>query len=837
MRQLFRRLHYLINRRRLDAELAADMEFHREMAARAGHGNFGNSTRMQEQAREAWGWTWLDRLVQDLRYGCRILARSPGFTLMAVLVLAIGIGINVSAFSFFNLVALKPLPVRDADRLVRLERRSPSAYTDGAPYTTLRYFAENAKTLSAVMGVMGIPPLQVEDDIEPTPASFITPNYFTELGTTAALGRMFSPSLDGSPSDAPAIMISYGFWQRRFGGDPTVIGRTIHLLKKPVTIIGITPYAFASLGGKGPDIWIPIAQQPYLIDGSKTLSDSGDSAIRMWGKLAPGVSQKTAAEELAALTNQLRQQHPKDIWDNEYIFISPGGHMQVMQPEMYQVAAMVAVLCLLILAVACANLGALQLAKAVTREREITIRVAIGANRGRIFRQLCTESLLLALLGAAAGLGLGYVVLRITLAQLDVPRWLTATPDWRVLLFTLVMSFAAALFFGLAPALQIARQRQHKTIARQVLVTAQIAASSVLLIVAGLMVRATQHALYTDPGFGYSEIVTVDPMLAKHGYTPAAAHAYYDQFQTRLLASPGVKAVALVDIPPLGHIVSRESREIDGHNVTVYPNWVAPGFFQAMNIPLLAGRTFLPNEKNVTIISQSLARQQWHGKNPLGQPIGDGPQKDTVVGVVGDASINDLANSDATEQYWPVDPNNMADMTLVIKMAGDPAAIAPTIKGVSQSLDPELFPEIRQLRLLYRDSVSTVESIAEAVSLIGMVAVLLAAVGIVGLVAFTVTQRTKEIAIRMALGARPATVLAAVLRQFTWPVLIGLLCGTGIAAAASRLLRRGLYGVSNLDPGSYAGALCFLVAILALAAVLPARRALRLDLAKTLHYE
>ena len=837
MGELFRRIQYLIHRRRLDAELAADMEVHREMAAKAGRSNFGNTTRMREQSREAWGWTWLDRLLQDLRYGFRVLARSPGFTLMAVLVLAIGIGINVSAFSIFDMTALKPLPVPDADRLVRLERRSPNAYTDGAPYTTLRFFAEHAKTLSAVMGVMGVPPMQVEDDVEPTRASFVTPNYFTVLATPAALGRMLSPALDGSPNDAPAVVISYSFWQQRFAGDPSIIGRTIHILKKPVTVVGVTPDAFVSLGGQRPAIWLPIAQQPYIIDGSKTLSDSGNSAIRLWGELAPGVSAPAAAQELLVLTNQLRKQHPQDIWDNEFIFISPGGHLQVMKPEMYQVAAMVAVLCLLILAVACANLGALQLAKAVTREREIGIRVAIGANRGRIFRQLCTESLLLAMLGAFAGLGLGYVVIRITLVQIDAPKWLSATPDWRILLFTLLMSFAAALFFGLAPALQIARQRQHKTIARQVLVGAQIAASTILLIVAGLLVRATQHALYADPGFGYAQTVSVDPQLGQHGYSAAAAKAYLEQLQTRLLGTPGVRAVALVQLPPLGHVVSRETREINGHDVSVYPNWVAPGFFQAMGIPLLAGRSFLPEEKNVTIVSQSMARQQWPGQNPLGQPVGDGPQKDIVVGVVGDASINDLANTDATEQYWPVDQTNMADMTLIVKMAGDPAAVAPAVKAISESIDPKLFPEIRQLRALYSDKVTDVERIAEVVSLIGCIAVLLAGVGIIGLVAFSVTQRTKEIAIRMALGARPATVLAAVLRQFTWPVLIGLLCGTGVAAAASRVLRRGLYGISNLDPASYAMALCVLILIVGLAALLPARRALRLDLAKTLHYE
>ena len=839
MGELFRRIKYLLNRRQFDRELENDMEFHREMAARAGQNNFGNTLRMREQAREAWGWTWLDRLIQDLRYAVRILARSPGFTFIAVLVLAIGIGVNVAAFTIFNAVALKPLPVRDPGSLVRLERRSPNAYTDAAPYTSLLFYQQNAKTLSAVMGVMGVPPVQVDEDMEQAKASFVTPNYFAELGTPAALGRLFDPTREGDPNTAASLVISYGFWQRRFGGDLSVIGRTVHIDGKPATILGVLPYAFASLGGQGPDIWLPIVQQPYFVAGSHTLTDPADSAVRMWGRLAPGVSAKTSAQELRALTDELRRQHPKDIWDNEGIQISPGGHMQVMQPEMYQVAAMVAVLTLLILAVTCANLGGLMLARAVTREREIGIRVAIGAGRARIFRQLCTESLLLAMLGALAGLALGSAVIQFTLVQADdSPKWVTATPDWRVLLFTVVVMFGAAVFFGLMPALQIARQRQHKTIARQILVGAQVAASCVLLIVAGLLVRATQHALYTDPGFGYQRMVSIAPYLGRHGYSPAAAQAYFDQMQARLRATPGLLSVSLVKLPPLGHEVDRETTEIAGHKVSIYPNWVEPGFFQTMNIPILLGRTFYPREKNAVIVSQSFARQQWPNQNPLGQRLGDeDAAKSTVVGVAGDAHINALSDSDATEQYWSAQLDDMPDMVLLARTAGPTEGLPPIAKSISESLDPKIFPEIRPLKVLYHDNVSGIEKAAMAVSAIGVVAVLVAGIGIVGLVAFTVSQRTKEIAIRIALGAKRVQVLTAVLSQFAWPVAIGLVAGAGTAAAASKILRRTLYGLSNFDPAGYAAAIGIMVAILAIAALLPARRALRLDLAKTLHYE
>ena len=837
MGELWRRFAYLFNRRRVDAELEADMEFHREMAARAGRNNFGNTLRMREQAREAWGWTWLDSLIQDLRYGVRILVRAPGFTLIAVLVLAIGIGVNVSAFSLFNMVALKPLPVRDPESIVRFERRSPNASTSEMAYPSFVFYQQHARTLSAAIAVLGVPPMQIDDDQQLTSASFVTPNYFTELGTSAALGRLFEPSLDTSPASSPAVILSYELWQHRFSGDSTIIGRVIQINKRAATVIGVTPYVFASLGSQHPELWMPIAQQPYFIDGSKQLSDWNDSTVRMWGRLAPGVRAKTAEQELRGLTNQLRKLHPEAVWDDEFIQSFPGGHLQVMQPEMYRVAAMVGVLTVLILAVACANLGGLMLARAVARQHEIGIRIAIGAGRGRILRQLLTESLLLSCLGSAVGLALGCLLIRLMLTAPNTPRWLSATPDWRVLAFTAAATVLSAAFFGLAPALQIARQKQHKTLVRQALVAAQVAASCILLIVAALLLRATQHALYTDPGFGYQSLISVDAQLGKHGYTPEAARAYLDQMQNRLRAVPGINAVSLVKLPPLGHTVSNGHTEINGRVVVLYPNWVDSGFFATMGIPLKTGRTFLPGEKHAVIVSESFARQQWPGQNPLGQQIGDGNTKDTVVGVAGDAHINALNDDDAAEQYWPAEQDDMPNMVVMVHAAGEPGSLTPAIKSISEALDPKAMPEIRQIKLLYREDVSRLEMIAAAVSAIGLAAVCLAGVGLIGLVAFTVSQRTKEIAIRIALGARPGAVLAAVLHQYTWPVALGLLAGGSLAALASRVLRVGLYGVSNLDPASYAGAIGALVAIVLVAALLPARRALRLDLAKTLHYD
>jgi predicted permease len=582
-------------------------------------------------------------------------------------------------------------------------------------------------------------------------------------------------------------------------------------------------------------VWLPITQQPYFVEGSKVLTDTSAGSVEMWGRLAPGVTARMAEQELLSLTNELRKHYPKDIWDHEFVRSDPGSHLQVMKPEMYQVIAIVGTLALLILTVACANLGGLLVARGVKREHEFGIRIAIGASRQRIFRQLFTESLLLALLGSALGLVLGCAVLQVILVETEAPAWVSAAPDWRMFLFGLGIGLVAALFFGLTPALQIARQRQRKTMARQVLVSAQMAASCVLLIVAALLVRAVQHALYTDPGFGYEQVLSIDPGLGGHGYTPEAARSYLDQFETRLRALPGVTWVSLSSMPPLGHDKTYViTTDVGSHEVAIYPNTVDPEYFQTMGIPLLRGRNFLPHEGNAVILSESLARQQWPGQDPLGKQFWE---KDTVIGVVGNARTMAVNNGDAVEMYHAAQTSDMPDMVVIVKTAGAPAGLIPMVKSITASLNPNVFPGMRLLKAEFKKDTESAGQAAMAASLLGMVAVLLAALGLVGLVAYAVSERTKEIAIRIALGAKPRHVVSAILRQFLWPVASGLLAGLAAAAALSQVLRKVLFGVSNLDPLSYASAVIVLVAIATIAALLPAKRALRVDPIRALHYD
>jgi len=837
MSQLFRRLRYLLNRRRFDRELSDDMEFHREMAGRTAGRRFGNTLRLREEARDVWGWTWLDRSAQDLRYGARMLRRAPGFTVAALLMLAIGIGINVAAFGFFNVAFLKPLPVRDPQTLLRFERRSPERYSSNLPYPEVVFFREYTRTLSAVLA-LHTSTLTVEGEEKPLSAHFVTENFFSELGAAARLGRLLDAGRDAAADSEPVVVLSHGFWQRHFGADPLVVGKTISLNNKPAAVIGVASHEFGGLTLDDPDVWLPIAHHPYFVNGSRLLSDlsSEGSGVRMWGRMQPGVSPAVAEDDLRTLAATLRAQHPKDIWENERLPSAPGGHPRIgsgsgygtgppPSSKVYTTLALASTLVLLILAVACGNLGSLLLARGVARHREIGIRVAVGAGSARLVRQLFTESLLLAFLGSAAGVVLGYVLLRSLLALTGGPTWLDATPDWRVLIFAIGMAFAAAVLFGLAPALQVARQRDRSTLMRQLLIGAQVAASCVLLIVAGLLVRALDRVMSVHPGFDYQQVMSINPGLATHGYSSSRAAAYLETLESRLRSLPGIESVAHASTPPLGSKKTIIGANVDGRPVDIHVNRVDPAFFETMGIPLLRGRNLLRGEPRVMIVSQSLALSLWLGKDPLGQQF----DNRTVVGVTGSARQAALQDPDAVEAYFPVESADLASMSVLVKTSGPPEDVLLSVTSIVRALDPDVFPDVQLLKTSFKRKLEQTELTALAVSVLGFSALLLACVGIVGLVAFSVAQRTKEIGIRMALGATGSNILSVVLRQLSRPVAIGLLVGIGAAAALTQILRRELYGISNLDPAAYLAAVGVLVTTVALAALWPARRALAVD--------
>jgi predicted permease len=842
MGELWRRIQYLLNRRQMQQALQDEMDFHREMAERTGaeRKTFGNSALLREQAHETWGWTWIDRLRQDLRYCLRTLACSPGFSLAAVLVLAVGIGVNVAAFGLFDMFVLKPLPVRDPDTLVRLQRSAPGSFASKVAYPSIEFYRDHAETLSAVMASTDRE-LLLESESMPARGRFVTANLFRELGAETSLGRLLNPERDERKDADPVVVVSHTFWEEHFGSDPSIVGRLVHLNHKAATVVGVAPRNFSGLGlPHEPAFWVPLSQQPYFVEGSTVLTDKTlGGMVDTWARLQKGISPKTAEQELRALTDELRMQSPESVWENERIVTEPGGYLQALREDDVPMMGLVATLVLLILTVACSNLGGLLLARGVTRAHEISIRFALGASRGRIVRQLFTESLLLAALSAAAGVGLGYLCLRVFLSQVNAPPWLNPTPDWRIVAFAGAIGLIAAIVFGLVPAFQLTAKRRSGTRARQLLIMAQIAASCVLLIVAALLVRALHFAVSSDPGYDYQHTLVIDPDLAAHGYSATAARNYLDTVEARMRHLPGVTSVGLTSMAPLGH---KNVTALGGYPFGIFVSRIEPGFFNTMRIARLSGRDVQPGDTNEVVVSESLARRMWPSEPPLGKqflldPSNPNSEKLIVAGIVANARTMSMHDPDATELYQMSDNASLPHMVVLVRTSEKTEDLAKAARAIAAGLDNNLFPTFHPLSDSFHEEVGTVEKGAMIASLMGASAVMLAAIGLIGLVAYTVSQKTQEIAIRLALGAKKMHVIAAMLRQFVGPVALGLIAGAGLAAAASQLLRRILYGVSGLDPLSYAGAIGLLAAIASLAALAPARKALQIDPMHVLRHE
>ncbi|HWC98547.1 MAG TPA: ABC transporter permease [Candidatus Sulfopaludibacter sp.] len=849
MNEFLRRLRYLVFRRRFQRELDSDMEFHREMAAGHEGVNFGSTLRLREESRDAWGWTWLDRFFQDVRFAARMLRRSPGFTLAAMLMLAIGIGVNVAVFGFFDLMVLRPLDVRDPATLLRFHRRAEQSYAYAAPYPEMVFFREHTRTLKSVLAV-NTTRLAVEGEERQINVQFVSANLFRDLGATPVIGRLLDPDRDEAPAAGPVVVLGYGFWQRHFGGDAAALGRSLRLNGKPATIVGVASPRFSGLRMDDTPLWAPVAQQPYYVGNDHLLTDySVDSpGVQVWGRLAEGVAPAAAEAELTALAAELYRQHPKELWDKERIVSEPGGYATSLmignrsgtgsegRNQMLPVYELAVALSLLILAIACANLGSLLLARGVTRQREIAIRTAVGAGRGRLIRQLLTESLLLALSGSAAGLGLGYLVVRGLLLISRRPAWLDPVPDGRVIAFAAGAGLLSAILFGLAPAVQVARQQRQATKFRQFLVGAQVAASCVLLIVAGLLGRALTHAASSDPGFDYEHVLSVEPGLSRSGYSAAKAQAYLETLTNRLRGLPGVQSVSLTQVPPLGRVSISAGATLDGRQVNMMLNRVDSEFFQTMQIPLLRGRNLAPGDAHAMVVGESLARAAWPGQDPIGKTLNI-VEDYTVIGVAGTARMVKPEDSDSMEVYLPIRPADFPSLFVVLRTAGPPDTTVRLAAAAARAIDPNTFAEVQLLKQAYALKMQGAEYVALAVGLFGSTAHLLACLGILGVVSYAVSQRTREIGIRMALGADRSHVLSVVLRQFSAPVLAGLTVGVAAAVVLSRFLRGVLYGIDNLDATAYLAAIGIFLATVTLAAVLPARRALRIDPIRALRHE
>lgn len=833
MGKLFRRIYYLLNRRRLERELQNDMEFHREMLSAEARKNFGNTTLMREHAREAWGWGWLDRLAQDLRFGARLLKKTPGLAFTAITVLALGIGVNVTAFNIIDVFYFRPLPVRDPHSLVRFTTKGADILSTEVAYPAAMFYQQHNQVLASVIVQRWLNMTLGQEKTESVHNSLVSANYFYELGASAAYGRLFTVPLDATPDAAPVVVLAHGFWQRHFGSDASVVGKTIALNGHTATIVGIAPYEFSGLDpdeGQRTDMWLLVEQEGYFVPGTQLFSnfDANDSRVHMSGRLKPGVSMKRAEQALLPLAQELAHEHPGVLQKDEHLQAAAGGYAASLEANDLPLFGLLSALVLLILATACGNLGNLLLGRAITREREIATRLALGATRGRVVRQLLTESVLLAAIGSAIGLLLSWMCSRALVIGLGGPANFSFAPDWRTILFAFGAGTLACLLAGLPPARQLAKQKKHASRARTVFMSLQVVASCVLLVVSALLVKAMHVALNTDPGFDYAQTITVDPALYAHAFEPAAAKEYMDKLEARISQVPGVDSVSLVLNPPMGNRASIQ-RLTGAVRFDVYINQVRPDYFHTLGIPLLRGRDFTKDDRDVVVVSESYARRIWPGKDPLQQLYEYGKKKLPVIGIAGNAHSVGMRNGQSAEMYMPMTDDGLKESVVLLRTTRRPEEITATVADVARSVDPLLSPQVQMVKTSFDEKVGFSAKIATIISGMGGLALLLAIVGLYGVVAYNVAQKTKEIGIRMALGASSSQVIHSVVARFILPLSLALATGLALAGAASLVLRTELYGLSNFDPFSYLSAVVLLGGVGVFAAFLPARRALKVD--------
>ena len=802
-------------------------------------------------------------LFQDIRYGARALLRTPGFTLIAVAVLALGIGANATVFSLANAFFLRPLPVSDSETFVRV-------YSNRFSNTRYRTYAElrdrNATLSELAAFQFRSFGLRVDTENEHTFGEIVTGNYFSTIGVATGRGRLLVPSDDvaGAP---PVTVLSHAFWMRRFGGDAAAVGRTIALNGQPFTIVGVAPPGFTGiLAPLAGSLWVPLASDAVLRPGPDLAARMARDSFHLAGRLKPGVDRARAQVDLDTIGRQVRAAEGSP--DRERVAVTVYGST-MLHPEMSGAVTvftgvLLAVVALVLLIV-CVNVANLVLARAAGRDREVAVRQSLGAGRGRLIRQLLTENLILSIGGATVGLLLAYWSTRLVMAMplpAPVPLALDLSLDLRVVGFTAGVAVLATLAFGLAPALTASRVdlvRALKGVGadtprhgrmRSAFLIGQVAMSVLLLVVAGLAIRSVRSAQAIDIGFDAAGVIAGSVDLETRGYTPERADRFLRALVERLEASPGVVAASAVAIVPLSlsNTTTRKLRDGDtppaaGQALVtpmIYVNSVGPGHFKTLKIPLLRGRDFssidTAGAPNVAIVNETMAKQFWPGKDAVGQRLlpleaGAAPA-DTlvVVGVVRDSKYVTIGEEPRTFMYRPLAQVHTPQVTLLVRGAGGAADTIATVKRELRALDGGLaLFNTAPLDESIAISLIPVRVAGALLGTLGLFALVLAALGVYGVLSFLVRARTREIGVRVAIGATPRAVVVMVVRQAMVWTLTGMAIGVALAAVTARLLGSVLYGVSAADPVTFGAVIVMLGLVAGLAAVVPAVRASRLD--------
>ncbi len=836
-----------------------------ELAARREFGNVGLVT---ETTRGMWGFGSLETYWQDLRYGARILLKQPGFTLMAILTLSLGIGANTAIFSVVNALLLRPSLAAQPEQMVRLDKLE-QGIGNLTSFPNYRDLVEGTHSFSALAAFSASPVnLGQGDSTRKVFGLSVTGNYFPAFGMRAAFGRTFGAESDGTSGAHPVAVVSYGAWRRRFGADPELVGKMIVLNGQQFTVIGIMPEGFRGGWplGVAPEIWTPMTMHPQLKPGGDLFGDRGNHCLHVFGRLKPEVSQAQAQAEISLVVGRLAETYPEENRGLENAKVYPIDNLPEVPMRVIPVfMGLVTVIAGLVLLLVCANVANLLLSRAVQRQQEVAIRLALGAGRRRLIRQLLTESLLLALVGGAAGCLLAFCVtslLRSFPPPTPVPVEFNLTLDWRVLCFTLAVSLLSGVLFGLAPAWHASKLdlipmlkddrrggggKKARFSLRNLLVISQVAVSLVFLTCAGLFTRSLQQANNVDPGFEIERVLTVPLDLDSVGYDEARGGLFYRQLLDQVERMPGVQSATLAKFVPArwegagSSEVAVEGSDAPGGDYPSFRlNLVGPRYFETMGIPVLAGREFNNRDSEgaplVVIINETMARRFWPGpQSALGRRLrlverGNvlGPYYE-VVGVVKDSKYRSLGEEPQSFFYVSGLQDYRQQTVLHVRTVGESGLLRSAVRDRVLALDKGLMIEVATMRENLAAAFLPARVAAIVLGLVGLFGLSLAVVGIYGVISYAVSQRTGEIGLRMALGAQSRDILRLIIGQGMALTLIGVGLGVAVALALTRFLTSLLAGVSAADPLTFLAVPLLLTTVAVFACWIPARRATKVD--------